>query len=158
MAAPWRMVVRSPGGPEAITREAFDPGEPGPGELLLAQEAIGLNFIDVYYRTGLYPSDPGQALGDESVGRIIAIGPDVTGFAVGERVGAVGGGGAYATHRIVPARRVVRVPDDIASEDAAVLDLLLGLGFVLCLVVLQVADLLRGGGDEDLCQVILRLD
>ena len=56
MTGAWRMVARSHGGPEVIVREDFDPGAPGEGELLVAQDAVGLNFIDTYYRTGLYPA------------------------------------------------------------------------------------------------------
>lgn len=119
MAQPWRMVARSHGGPEVIEREAFDPGLPGPGELLIEQDAIGLNFIDTYYRTGLYAAQPPVALGAEGVGRVIATGPGVSGFAVGDRVGCVNGAGSYATHRMIAADRAVHIPDAISSEDAA---------------------------------------
>jgi NADPH2:quinone reductase len=115
----WRLVARTHGGPEVIEREAFNPGAPGTGELLIEQEAVGLNFIDTYYRAGLYPVPLPIALGSESVGRIIAVGPGVTGFAAGDRVGTVNGMGAYATHRIVPAERAVRIPDAVSSEQAA---------------------------------------
>jgi len=116
---PWRMVVRRFGGPEEIEREEFDPGTPGPGELLIANDAIGLNFIDTYYRSGLYPADLPLTLGSESVGTIVAVGPDVSGFAPGERGGCVSASGAYATHRRIPADRAVRIPDAISSEAAA---------------------------------------
>lgn len=119
MPQPYRMVVRSHGGPEAIQREAFDPGEPGPGELMIEQEAVGVNFVDTYYREGLYPAQLPVALGSESVGQVIAVGPGVEGFARGDRVGAVSGTGAYASHRIVPAGRAVTIPDDIAGDTAA---------------------------------------
>lgn len=119
MATPWRMVVRAFGGPDAIEREAFEPGQPGPGELLIANEAIGLNFIDTYYRTGLYDAPLPLALGSESAGTVVAVGPGVTDFAPGERVGSVSAPGAYATHRIVPAARAVRIPDGVSSENAA---------------------------------------
>ncbi|QGP80318.1 zinc-binding dehydrogenase [Sphingobium sp. CAP-1] len=113
------MVARSHGGPEVIAREAFDPGPPAEGELLIAQEAVGLNFIDTYYRTGLYPAPLPTPLGSESAGRVVAVGAGVSGFAVGDRVGSVSGLGAYASHRIVAADRAVRIPDGVASEDAA---------------------------------------
>ena len=116
---PWRMVVRRFGGPEVIEREDFDPGQPGPGELLVENEAIGLNFIDTYYRTGLYEAPFPIALGSESAGKVVAVGPGVSGFAPGDRVGSVSAPGAYATHRILPAARAVRIPDGISSEDAA---------------------------------------
>jgi len=119
MVAPWRMVARRFGGPEVIEREDFDPGQPGEGELLIAIEAIGLNFIDTYYRSGLYPAPLPLALGSESVGRVVAMGAGVRGFAPGDRVGSVSAPGAYATHQIVPAARAVPIPDDVSSENAA---------------------------------------
>ena len=119
MSGAWRMVARSHGGPEVIAREDFDPGAPGEGEVLIAQDAIGLNFIDTYYRTGLYPAPLPTPLGSEGAGRIAAVGPDVTGFAVGDVVGCANGLGAYATHRIVSADRVVQIPDGVSTQDAA---------------------------------------
>lgn len=117
--APWRMVVRTHGGPEVIEREAFDPGLPKQGEVLVAQDAVGLNFIDTYYRTGLYPADLPLTLGSESAGFVAAVGPGVTGFDVGDKVGCASGLGAYATHRVVPADRLVRIPDGVSTQDAA---------------------------------------
>lgn len=119
MADAWRMVIRSNGGPEVIEREAFDPPTPGVGEVLVAQDAVGLNFIDIYYRSGLYPAPLPLTLGAESAGHVAAVGPGVSRFAVGDKVGTVHGLGAYATHRLVPADRLVRVPEDIATQDAA---------------------------------------
>lgn len=116
---PWRMVVRTHGGPDVIEREAFDPGLPREGEVLVAQDAVGLNFIDTYYRTGLYPADLPLTLGSESAGFVAAVGPGVTGFDVGDKVGCAGGLGAYATHRIVPADRLVRIPGGVSTQDAA---------------------------------------
>lgn len=113
------MVVRKFGGPDVIEREEFDPGAPGPGEVLVANEAIGLNFIDTYFRTGLYDAPFPISLGSESVGTIIAIGPGVAGFLPGERVGTVNPPGAYATYRIIPAARAVRIPDHLTSAEAA---------------------------------------
>jgi NADPH2:quinone reductase len=113
------MIVRRHGGPEVIEREAFDPGLPGVGELLVANEAIGLNFIDTYFRVGLYEAPLPIALGSESAGSVVAVGSGVTGFVPGDRVGSVSAPGAYATHRIIPAARAVRIPDGISSEDAA---------------------------------------
>ncbi|WP_256215356.1 quinone oxidoreductase family protein [Sphingobium sp. AP50] len=119
MSAAWRMVASAHGGPEVIAKEAFDPGAPGEGELLIEQEAVGLNFIDTYYRTGLYPAPLPTPLGSEGAGKVVAVGAGVTGFAVGDRVGCASGLGAYATHRIIPADRAVRIPDGVSSEDAA---------------------------------------
>jgi NADPH2:quinone reductase len=113
------MVARAFGGPEVIEREDFDPGQPGAGELLVRNEAIGLNFIDTYFRTGLYDAPLPIALGSESAGTVVAVGAGVTGFAPGDRVGSVSAPGAYATHRIIPAARAVRIPEGVSSEDAA---------------------------------------
>lgn len=119
MTSAYRMVVRAFGGPEVIEREAFDPGSPGAGELLIAVEAVGLNFIDTYYRTGLYPAPLPLALGSESAGTIVAVGEGVTGFAPGDRVGCVSAPGAYASHQRIPADRAVRLPGDVSAEQAA---------------------------------------
>ena len=119
----WRMVARSHGGPEVIERESFDIPALGPGELLIAQEAVGLNFIDVYFRTGLYPAPLPLTLGMEGVGRVAAVGAGVTDFVEGERVACINGLGAYATHRIIPEERAIRVPDGISSIDAAAMTL-----------------------------------
>lgn len=119
ISAAYRMVARTHGGPEVIEREAFDPGQPGAGELLIVQDAIGLNFIDTYYRAGLYDVPLPMTLGSESAGTVVAVGPGVEGFRVGDRVGCVSGSGAYATHRIIAADRAVRIPDAVTGEDAA---------------------------------------
>jgi NADPH2:quinone reductase len=116
---PWRMIVRRFGGPEVIEREDFNPGQPGAGELLVKNEAIGLNFIDTYFRTGLYDAPLPIALGSESAGIVVAVGSGVSDFAVGDRVGSVSAPGAYATHRIIPAARAVRIPEGVSCEDAA---------------------------------------
>jgi NADPH2:quinone reductase len=137
----WRMIVRAFGGPEVIEREDFDPGQPGEGELLIANEAIGLNFIDTYYRTGLYDAPLPVALGSESAGTVVAVGPGVTDFAPGDRVGSVSAPGAYATHRVVPAARVVRIPDGVSSEQAAAAMLK---GFTACYLAEDTASLRPG--------------
>lgn len=115
----YRLVIHAPGGPEAIQRESCSFPDPGGGELLIATEAVGLNFIDVYYRTGLYAAELPITLGSESAGRIVAIGSDVDGFTVGDRVGCVQGDGAYASHRLINASQAVRLPDAISAEIAA---------------------------------------
>lgn len=119
MTTAWHMVAESHGGPDVIRRKDFDPGEPSASEVLIEQDAIGLNFIDTYYRTGLYPAPLPVPLGSESVGRIIAMGDDVRGFAIGDRVGCASGIGAYATHRMARADRIVKIPDAVSAEDAA---------------------------------------
>lgn len=114
------MVARTHGGPDVIEREDFTIGAPGPGEILIAQEAIGLNFIDTYVRSGLYPSPLPAQIGAEAAGTVAAVGPGVTAFSPGDRVGyALGPHGAYATHRIMPANRVLNLPDGISCEIAA---------------------------------------
>lgn len=119
MTGPYRMIARSFGGPEVIEREPFDPGTPGQGELLVAVEAVGLNFIDTYFRSGLYPAPLPLALGSESAGTVVAVGEGVSGFAPGMRVGCVSAPGAYASHQRIPADRAVRLPEDIDAETAA---------------------------------------
>jgi NADPH2:quinone reductase len=113
------MIARSFGGPEVIERETFDPGLPAAGELLLEVEAVGLNFIDTYYRSGLYPAPLPLPLGSESAGIVVAVGEGVSDFAPGYRVGCVSAPGAYATHQRIPADRAVRLPDDVTAEAAA---------------------------------------
>lgn len=108
------------GGPEVLTAEPLKVGEPGRGEIRLRQEAIGLNFIDTYFRTGLYPAEVPGGLGNESAGVVEAVGEGVEGFSCGDRVGYFTGPiGAYATHRVVEASRLVKLPPGIASEQAA---------------------------------------
>ena len=119
MTTGYRMIARAHGGPEVIEREAFEVPPPGPGQVLIETEAVGLNFIDTYYRKGLYPTALPVALGAESVGRIIALGEGVSGFALGERVGATPHSGAYASHRLIPAEKAIRVPEEVAPDIAA---------------------------------------
>ncbi|OAH47270.1 quinone oxidoreductase [Sphingobium yanoikuyae] len=135
------MIVRAHGGPEAIERERFDPGTPGEGEVLIAQDAVGLNFIDTYYRTGLYPAPLPLTLGSEGAGHVVAVGAGVSGIAVGDKVGCAAGLGAYATHRIVPADRVVRIPDAVSTRDAAAMMLK---GMTACYLAEDMIDLLPG--------------
>jgi NADPH2:quinone reductase len=116
-----RISVGEKGGPEVLRYESFTPGEPGPGEVRVRHAAIGLNFIDVYLRTGLYPP-PGYPFtpGFEAAGVIEALGQGVSGLEVGQRVAyGTGPAGAYATHRVMPAAVLVPLPDTIADETAA---------------------------------------
>ncbi len=109
------------GGPEMLRWEEVAVGDPGPGELRIRHGAIGLNYIDVYHRTGLYPLPAlPWTLGMEGAGRIEAIGPGVTEFKVGDRVAyASPPVGAYAELRLMPADRVVALPDTIDERTAA---------------------------------------
>ena len=113
--------IHSTGGPEVLRLETIDPGKPVPGAVLLKQTAIGVNFIDTYHRSGLYPlpSLP-HALGQEAVGVVEEIGPGVTGIDKGMRVAyAAGTPGAYAERRVVAAARLVPLPDEIDDRTAA---------------------------------------
>ena len=110
------------GGPEVLQVEDFDPGKPQAGEAQVRHTAIGLNYIDVYDRTGLYPAALPSGLGREAAGVITALGRGVRGFKVGDRVAYVHSKpGAYAEVRNVPAERLVKVPRGISAEEAAAL-------------------------------------
>jgi len=113
------MRVHQPGGPEAMRWESVDLPAPGAGEVLVENRAVGLNFIDVYYRTGHYKAPLPFVLGTEGVGVVEALGADVTGFARGDRVAYVNPIGAYAERLIRPAARLVKVPDAIDDVQAA---------------------------------------
>ena len=108
------------GGPEVLRWEPFDAGEPGPGEARVRHEAVGLNFIDVYHRTGLYPLPALPAIpGLEGAGTVEAVGDGVTEVSVGQRVAYAGvPPGAYAQERNIPAHRLVVLPDAIDFEQA----------------------------------------
>jgi len=113
--------IHAYGGPEAMHWDDVPTPEPGPAEALVHHTAIGLNYIDVYFRTGLYkaPSLP-AILGMEGAGVVRAIGSDVSGIAVGDRVAyAMGPIGAYTTDRVISADRLVKLPDDIDDQTAA---------------------------------------
>lgn len=111
--------IHKAGGPEEMRFETVDLPPPPPGHVRLRQTAVGLNFIDVYTRTGLYPVQPPAVLGVEGAGVVEALGESVEGLKVGDRVVYNGLAGAYATARNAPADRLVRIPDGIADEDAA---------------------------------------
>jgi NADPH:quinone reductase len=114
--------VHKLGGPEVLTYEDVDLPDPGPGEVRIRQHAIGLNFIDCYFRTGLYKA-PGLPfiVGNEGAGEITAVGPGVTNFHPGDRVAYYLTLGAYATERNAPADKLVKLPDHITYEQGAVL-------------------------------------
>ena len=112
--------IHANGGPEAMVWEDVPTPEPGPGEALIKHEAIGLNFIDIYFRTGLYkaPSMP-LVIGQEGAGTVIAVGPDVNSVKAGDRVAYAGALGGYATERVIAADRLVKLPDSIDFKTAA---------------------------------------
>ena len=112
--------VHKHGGPEVLQWERVEVPAPGPGEVRLAQRAIGLNYIDTYHRTGYYKLASLPAIiGMEGAGEVTAIGPDVTEFRVGDRVAYPGALGGYAEERVIAADRIVKLPDAIAYETAA---------------------------------------
>jgi NADPH2:quinone reductase len=114
--------VHQVGGPEVLSFDDIDLPAPGHGEVRIRQHAIGLNFIDTYYRTGLYkaPTIPFIA-GNEASGEVVSVGPGVTNFHPGDRIAYYFNLGAYATERNIPADKLVKLPDLITHEQAAVL-------------------------------------
>jgi len=113
------IVVHQPGGPEVLRWETVDVGSPGPGQVRIAQRAVGLNFIDVYHRTGAYPQPLPFIPGVEGAGMVEAVGDGVSGFFVGDRVAYAGPIGAYAEERLIDADRLVHLPDEIHFDQAA---------------------------------------
>jgi NADPH2:quinone reductase len=114
------MRIHETGGPGVLRYEAIELLAPGAGEVCVRHTAIGVNFVDTYYRTGLYPIQLPAILGNEGVGVVEAIGPAVDGLSIGDRVGYCSGPtGSYATARNYPAERLVKLPDSIGDEDAA---------------------------------------
>jgi len=115
-----RILISRHGGPEVLEIVEFERTDPGPGEALIRHTAIGLNFIDTYHRTGLYPVDLPSGLGIEAAGVVEAVGPGVTEVSIGDRV-AYGGGpiGAYSQTRVMPVAHLVTLPDGIDDEHAA---------------------------------------
>jgi NADPH2:quinone reductase len=114
--------VHTPGGPETMAIDELETPTPGPGQALVRVEAAGVNFIDVYLRTGLYPSTKPLAMGLEGAGVIEALAPDVDvglGLELGDRVAWSSVPGSYATHLLAPADRLVRVPDNLDLRSAA---------------------------------------
>lgn len=115
------ILIYQQGGPEQMRWEDVDVPPPGPGEALLRQTAVGLNFIDVYQRSGVYPLPKfPTSLGSEGAGVVEAIGPGVHEVKVGDRVAYAGGPiGSYAERRVLPAARLVALPDAISDRQAA---------------------------------------
>lgn len=111
--------VHETGGPEKLVWEDVEVGEPGPGEIRIKQNAVGLNYIDVYFRTGLYPMDLPATIGMEAAGVVEAVGEGVGEFAVGDRVAYAMVPGAYAEARVMPTQKVVKLPDGIDDVTAA---------------------------------------
>jgi len=117
---PRAIRIHETGGPEVLRWEEVAVGDPGPGEIRVRHTAIGLNFIDTYHRSGLYKVPLPTVLGQEAAGEVTAVGPGVGDLAPGDRV-AYGTGplGAYALERVMPAEKVVKLPDGVDERTAA---------------------------------------
>lgn len=113
--------IHEHGGPEVLRYEDHDAGRPGRGEALIRHTAVGLNFLDTYFRSGLYPAPAGLPLipGNEAAGEVVEVGEGVDRLKPGDRVAYVGPIGAYAEQRVIAADRLVKVPDGISDEEAA---------------------------------------
>lgn len=116
----YAIVIERTGGPEVLELREIERPQPGPGEVLVRHDAVGLNFIDTYHRSGLYPLSLPSGLGNEAAGVVEAVGDGVGELREGDRVGYFTGPlGAYSSHRAVPAERLVKLPGFLSAEDAA---------------------------------------
>lgn len=117
----YAIVAERPGGSEVLRRIEINPPDPGDGQVMVRQTAIGVNFIDIYIRSGSYPwpVEKDLTLGCEGAGIVEAVGPGVQGFQVGERVAYTVPNGAYATHRNVPSSMLLHLPDSVSDEQAS---------------------------------------
>jgi NADPH:quinone reductase len=117
---PKAIRFHKPGGPEVLSYEDVSVGNPGPDEARVKNNAIGLNFIDTYHRSGLYPLTMPSGVGLEAAGVVEAVGSNVTWVKAGDRVAYAGGPpGAYSEVRLIPAHRLVKIPDGISDQTAA---------------------------------------
>jgi NADPH2:quinone reductase len=116
---PKSILMHENGGPEKMQLEEVEVGKPGPGEVKIKHTAIGLNFIDVYTRSGLYQTPLPNAVGREGAGVIIEVGPRTKGFKKGDRVAYCGELGAYCEERIIGTKQLVHVPKGVSDEQAA---------------------------------------
>ena len=116
---PHAIRIHKTGHPEVLQWEEVEVGDPGPGQIKISQEAAGLNFIDVYHRTGLYKQQLPFTPGVEGAGTVEAVGPEVTNVKKGDRVAYAGPLGGYAEERLIDADRVVKLPKSISCEQAA---------------------------------------
>jgi NADPH:quinone reductase len=120
MAMSKAVRIRQTGGPEVLELADVDVGQPGPGEIRIRHHAVGLNFIDVYHRTGLYPLPLPAAIGMEAAGEVVAVGEGVTHLKPGDRAAyASQPPGAYCEERVMPAKCVCKLPDAISFETGA---------------------------------------
>jgi NADPH2:quinone reductase len=116
---PKAIRIHETGGPEVLVWEDVEVGDPGPGQVRIRQAAAGLNFIDVYHRTGLYPQKLPFTPGVEGAGTVEALGEGVDALKPGDRVAYAGPVGGYSEMRLIDADRLVKLPDDISFEKAA---------------------------------------
>lgn len=130
------------GGPEVLHWESIDVGDPGAGQVRLRHMAVGLNFADTYFRTGLYPAALPAGMGVEAAGVVEAVGPGVTGFAEGDRVTYTGSPlGAYSTERVMDVAPLIKLPDAIPFETAAAMTMR---GLTTSYLLRRIADLKAG--------------
>ena len=113
------ILIHENGGPEKMKLEDVEVGKPGPGQVKIKHTAIGLNFIDIYTRAGLYPTPMPNAVGREAAGVIVDVGPKVRGFKKGDRVAYCGVLGAYCQERLMGTEQLVHVPKGVSDEQAA---------------------------------------
>jgi NADPH2:quinone reductase len=111
--------IHKPGGHEALVYEDLPDPSPGPGEAVVRVEAAGVNFVDIYWRTGVYQQPLPVTLGQEAAGTVVAVGDGVTSVKPGDRVGAYGNYGAYAGMIKAPADRLIPIPDGVSAKEAA---------------------------------------
>jgi NADPH2:quinone reductase len=118
---PKAIKLHAHGGPEALSYEDDEPGRPGQGQVLVRHTAIGLNFLDTYYRSGLYPAPNGLPLvpGSEAAGAVVEVGEGVDWLNPGDRIAYTTPLGAYAEQRVVAADRLLKIPDGVSDEQAA---------------------------------------
>lgn len=135
------IVVKQFGGPEVLEFRDHEVGSPGAGEIRVRHEAIGLNFIDVYHRTGLYPNPLPFVPGQEAAGIVTEVGEGVTQFKAGDRIAYHGPIGSYAQERLMPADQALSLPDDIDFDTAAAIILK---GMTACYLVTMTSPLKAG--------------
>ena len=116
---PYAIRIHEHGGPEKMQWEEVQVGDPGPGQVRVRNTAIGLNYVDTYQRSGLYPMQLPFTLGSEGAGVVEAVGPKGKEFKVGDRVAYAGPIGAYAEVVLRPADRLVKIPDGVDDKTAA---------------------------------------
>src|SRR3954462_4160846 len=117
------IVVREYGGPEVMHWDDVTLGDPGPGEARVRHAAIGVNFVDVYHRPGLYKTPLPFTPGGEGAGVVVAVGSGVTHVKAGDRVAYFGPQGSYSEERLIAADRLIKIPDEIDFKTAAAMTL-----------------------------------